>query len=243
LRSWTSSRRRNLAAWRRFWGSYYHYKQIAPQDKQPLPEYLYPCLGDDTVQTPIEPIYFYQDAWGFEKIVSQRPEFHVDVGSHHKFVALLSKVVSVTYVDIRPLSLPLDPLKLVCGSILNMPFKNGSLSSLSSLCVVEHIGLGRYGDPLDPNGSEKAIEELKRVLAPSGHLYLSVPIGDHNMVAFNAGRVFSLEYFMELVKPLMVVEQRFIVDESFQDTYESKPMFRTTGLFELIKPQATGEGV
>lgn len=68
----------------------------------------------------------------------------------------------------------------------------------------------------------------------------NVPIGDHNIVAFNAGRVFSLEYFMELVKPLVVVEQRFIVGKSFQDTYEYSPIFSTTGLFELTKPKASG---
>jgi SAM-dependent methyltransferase len=167
------------------------------------------------VQTPIEPIYFYQDAWGFEKIVSQRPEFHVDVGSHHKFVALLSKVVPVTYVDIRPLSLPLDPLKLVCGSILNMPFKNGSLSSLSSLCVVEHIGLGRYGDPLDWQGTEKAINELKRILAPGGDLYLSIPLDDENIVYFNAHRAFNEEYVVSLFEPLEIVERRYIYGSEF----------------------------
>ncbi len=31
--------------------------------------------------------------------------------------------------------------------------------------VVEHVGLGRYGDPLDPDGDLKAIAELKRVTA------------------------------------------------------------------------------
>jgi hypothetical protein len=45
------------------------------------------------------------------------------------------------------------------GSILALPFESGSIKSLSSLCVVEHIGLGRYGDEIDPFGSESAIKE------------------------------------------------------------------------------------
>jgi SAM-dependent methyltransferase len=228
---------RELSAWRRFWKSYHEYQSLAPIDKQALPEYLYPCLGDDLGETPIEPIYFYQDSWAFEKIVQQAPEAHVDVGSHHKFVALLSKVVPVTMVDIRPLSLPLDSLKFQQGSILDLPYESDSLQSLSSLCVVEHIGLGRYGDPLDPFGSEKAIEELKRVIAPGGYLYLSVPVGDQNIVAFNGGRIFALDYLLELVHPLQMVEQQFIVGNCLQSSYESRSMFGTTGLFILTKTE------
>jgi hypothetical protein len=44
-----------------------------------------------------------------------------------------------------------------------LPFKNNSIECISSLCVLEHIGLGRYGDKLDPFGTEKAIEEIKTI--------------------------------------------------------------------------------
>ena len=234
---------RDLTAWQRFWQSYMRYRQLVPADRQPSLTYLYPCVGDDTAEILIEPTYFYQDAWAFEKIVRQHPVLHIDVGSHHKFVALLSKVVPVTEVDIRHWSLPLETLKFQEGSILKLPFEDHSLHSVSSLCVIEHIGLGRYADPLDPYGSEKAIEELKRVLAPEGRLYLSVPVGDYNVIAFNAGRIFSLDYLLELVHPLVINEQRFIVGKSFQSTYEYKPMFGTTGLFELINLKTTIERI
>ncbi|MCP4246952.1 MAG: DUF268 domain-containing protein [bacterium] len=234
--------RRDRAAWRRFWTSYHAYRGLAPAGWQPEMRHLYPCVGDDTDQTAIEPTYYYQDAWAFEKIVAADPDRHVDVGSHHKFVALLSKVVPVTMVDIRPLSLPLASLKFREGSALALPFESGSLPSVSSLCVIEHIGLGRYGDPLDPEGSEKAIEELKRVLAPGGRLYLSIPLGDRNVVAFNAGRMFSRDYLMELVQPLAVAEQKYIVGTSFQDEYQPRNRFGTTGLFKLVKPDNGTEG-
>src|SRR5450432_3142416 len=97
---------RQAAQWQRFWNSYQEYNRLAPSDQQAASQDLYPALGDDTDQTYIEPIYFYQDTWAFGLIVRQRPQVHVDIGSHHKFVALLSKVVPVTMVDIRPLSLP-----------------------------------------------------------------------------------------------------------------------------------------
>jgi SAM-dependent methyltransferase len=97
-------------------------------------------------------------------------------------------------VDIRPLDLPLETLAFKEGSILNLPFDSDSVESLSSLCVVEHIGLGRYGDLLDPDGTEKAIAELKRVLKPTGNLYISLPLDNKNKVYFNAHRAFSENY-------------------------------------------------
>jgi SAM-dependent methyltransferase len=228
---------RDVLAWRRFWLSYKEYKRLAPPDKQPALDWLFPCIGDDVVETPIEPIYFYQDAWAFERIVQRSPSTHIDVGSHHKFVALLSKVVPVTMVDIRPLSLPLESLQFRRGSILDLPFEDNSVSSLSSLCVVEHIGLGRYGDPLDPHGTEKAIAELKRILAPGGHLCLSVPVSDENVVHFNAGRILAIRYVIQLLEPLQVVNQAYIVGSTLQNQYENRPWFATTALFELKKPQ------
>lgn len=230
VRQATVSWRRDLAAWRRFWHSYRRYKQIAPQDRQPLLEHLYPCLGDDTAVTLIEPVYFYQDAWAFERIVRRQPEFHVDIGSHHRFVALLSKVVPVIMVDIRPLSLPLDTLQFQVGSILDLPFEDNSLPSLSSLCVVEHIGLGRYGDPLDPYGTEKAISELKRVIQPGGDLYLSLPLDDENRIYFNAHRAFKERYLEDLFEPFHILERRYIYGRNFGD--QLKPGFGT-GCYHL----------
>ena len=63
---------------------------IATELQQAKVENLYPCLFDKTAFTEIEPIYFLQDAWAFEKIFRNNPISHVDVGSHHKFVAFLS---------------------------------------------------------------------------------------------------------------------------------------------------------
>lgn len=226
----------NVIAWRRFWRSYNEYKSFAPPHLQPALDLLYPCIDDAETETPIEPTYFYQDTWAFERIVQRRPQEHIDVGSHHLFVALLSKVVPVTMVDIRPLSLPLESLHFRHGSILDLPFKDKSVFSLSSLCVVEHIGLGRYGDPLDPYGTEKAIAELKRILAPGGRLYLSIPVSDENVVHFNAGRIFEMSYLTQLLDPLQIVEQAYIVGRSLQNNFEHRPWFATTALFELKMP-------
>ena len=202
--------KKQLQDWRRFCQSYEDYQKLAPPYKQADSKNFYPCLKDATTETKIEPTYFYQDSWAFEKIVKQSPSSHIDVGSNHKYVALLSKVVPVTMVDIRPLSLSLDSLQFKQGSIVDLPFADSSIDSLSSLCVIEHIGLGRYGDPIDPDGTEKAINELCRVLSSNGNLYLSLPIDDYNKVFFNAHRALSEEYFKGLISPLKIIEKKHI---------------------------------
>lgn len=167
-----------------FMRDYFVFKQI----KNPafLRFELYPCLHDKAETTPIDPTYFYQDTWAAEKIFQNKPCTHVDVGSKVATVGIISKFVPTTMVDIRPLPVTLENLTFKKGSITDLPFEDNSIESLSSLCVVEHIGLGRYGDEIDPLGSEKAISELKRVVASKGHLLISVPVDDKNKIYFNA---------------------------------------------------------
>jgi SAM-dependent methyltransferase len=219
--------------WKRFWEAYRRYRELAPAERKPSTRYLEPCIDDDPRETEIEPIYFYQDSWAFEKIVRQRPPWHVDVGSHHTFVSLLSKVMPVLFVDIRPLSLRLDTLRFQQGSILNLPFRDASLPSVSSLCVIEHIGLGRYGDPLDAFGSEKAIHELKRVVMAGGDLYVSFPIAGENRTYFNAHRAFREEHVLRLLEPFHTVEKRYIYGKDF---LEQSRKGLGTGCYHFRRP-------
>lgn len=47
--------------------------------------------------------------------------------------------------------------------------------------------LGRYGDPLDPDGDLKAMKLVYSMLKPGGLLFLTVPVGpDVVVVAINA---------------------------------------------------------
>lgn len=237
LKEWV----KDLSRWSAFWGSYRAYRSSADSQQMERFEFA-PYIRDRTSETPIDVTYYYQDAWVFERVVLNKPDWHVDVGSYHVMVSLLSKIVPVTMVDIRPLPVELDSLVFRQGSILAMPYADNSIPSLSSICVIEHIGLGRYGDPLDAKGSAKAIDELKRVLAPSGKLYISVPVGDDEITYFNAARVFRMEKLLKMLQPLVVTDQKFIVGESFQDVYRAMPRWGTTALLELTKMPADSPG-
>lgn len=195
---------------------------------------LVPCMLDRTASTPLEPTYFYQDSWAAGKIFELRPEHHYDVGSSAMTVGIISQFVPTTMVDIRPIELELANLSFQQGSIVELPFPDDSLASLSSLCVVEHIGLGRYGDPLDPWGSEKAIRELKRVLQPGGNLFISIPIDGECRIYFNAHRAFTRDYVMELLNGFELVEEKYIYGTTLCGTYEGARGFGT-GLFHVRK--------
>ena len=107
------------------------------------------------------------------------------------FIAHLLVFMPVTVVDVRPLTTDVTGLEFVRGDATSLDsWADDSVPSISSLHAVEHFGLGRYGDRLDPNGASRAMGALARVLAPGGQLYFSVPIGAER-VEFNAQRVFA----------------------------------------------------
>jgi SAM-dependent methyltransferase len=181
---------------------------------------LLPALTDKTSTTPTDPIYFYQDAWAASKIFALRPTHHYDVGSAAKTIGILSQFVPITMIDIRPLELVLPRLHFMEGSIVNLPIPTNSVQSISSLCVVEHIGLGRYGDPIDSYGSEKAITELKRVCAIGGHLLFSVPVDATGTVYFNAHRAFTPEYIKEQFQNFELLDEQYIYGKILQSQYQ-----------------------
>lgn len=209
------------------------FNRLANEEAQAKREHWHPFLYDKLENTEIEPVYFYQDAWAFERIINEKPKEHLDIGSHHKFVALLSKTVSLSMIDIRPLSLKLDSIKFIRGNLLDLPFDNETVDSLSSLCVIEHIGLGRYGDKLDPKGSEKAFYEIARVISPGGNFYFSVPIEEISTTYFNAHRSFTeTDLFEKYLYQFDVLDSKYIQGNNFMD---EKPFGFSIGCYHLKK--------
>jgi SAM-dependent methyltransferase len=147
--------------------------------------------------------------------VKLQPEEHVDISSSLYFVALGSAVVRMRHLDYRPPALLLDNLQCEAGDLTQLPFAADSVPSLSCMHVIEHIGLGRYGDPLDPLGDVKAGAELTRVLAPGGTLLFVTPVGRARIV-FNGHRIYSFEMVKALFSGLELREWALIPDDATQ---------------------------
>ena len=127
---------------------------------------VYPCLNDRQAHQSAHGLYFYQDCWAARQVFRENPEWGVDVGSTVLLVGILSQFVPWYSIDIRPVRCELDGLKCKAGSVLNLPFSNDEVPCLTTMCVLEHIGLGRYGDPLNPTGTYDAVREIRRVIRP-----------------------------------------------------------------------------
>lgn len=173
-----------------FFVDYMKYKKRSKENVSFLN--IYPCLHDKNSQSQSgKGEYFYQDVWAVREIVKSGVKKHIDIGSRiDGFAAFLSCFINVDYIDIRKPECKLKNFNEIEGSILSLPYDDSAIESLSSLHVLEHIGLGRYGDPIDPNGTEKAVKEMSRVLKKGGKLYIGVPCGTAR-VEYNANRVFD----------------------------------------------------
>lgn len=186
------------------------YRRIPGAESILLSE-TYPQVYERSPGHSIDAHYYYANGWALRRILSENPDLHVDLASQAIFSNALGASLPVVYLDYRALRVDIN-LDVVQGNVLELPFANGSIKSISCLHVVEHIGLGRYGDQLDPEGTRKAIRELARVTAVGGTLLVAVPVGRHR-VCFNAHRVFSPKYLPDLIPDLILDEFSAVSDE------------------------------
>jgi hypothetical protein len=90
-----------------------------------------------------------------------------------------------------------------------------------SLSTYEHSGLGRYGDPIDPDGDLLAMNELKKIVAPEGLAFVAVPVG-REAVFFNLHRVYGRERLKRLHEGWGILESFGFDESNFEDVDGSK---------------------
>jgi len=140
--------------------------------------------------------YFHQDLLVAQFIHQNNPERHLDVGSRiDGFVAHVAAFRPIEIFDIRPVSDGIHPnISFIQKDFMTEPDRedvdSARVDSVSCLHTIEHFGLGRYGDTIDPNGHLRGFQNLVRMLRTGGMLYVSFPIGRKNEIHFNAHRVF-----------------------------------------------------
>lgn len=137
--------------------------------------------------------YFHQDLLVAQYVFDRDPKNHVDIGSRiDGFVAHLASFRDVTVLDIRPNpEIGHSRIRFEVYDVMNPEPRWKELAdSVSCLNAIEHFGLGRYGDNLNPEGHKLGFQNLVNMLTKTGKLYISFPIGKENTVYFNAHRVF-----------------------------------------------------
>src|SRR5581483_11340609 len=201
----------------RYFHEYRRFKALLQQtgDSFPMTK-LYPCPFDrvqDSGETTSQ--YLLQDLYVANRVYMNNPRRHVDVGSRiDGFVTHVASFRELEVFDVRPLSPPPFHVTFTRADLTSTAFGfDEYCDSVSCLHALEHFGLGRYGDPLDADGHKKGLHNLWRMLEHGGTLYLSVPIGPQR-IEFNAHRVFSDPYLLELFRDRFVVVGFSLIDDS-----------------------------
>lgn len=223
-------------------------KKLAPQQPDfPIIDY-YPVLTDRYVESGnLTHHYFDQDLTMAQRIFQNKPTQHVDIGSRiDGFVAHVATFRPIELFDIRPLNRPISNVTFRQVDFMQLPDELIEYTdSISSLHVIEHFGLGRYGDPLDVNGHLKALDNIYRVLKPGGRFYFSTPVSTRQGIVFNAHRVFRVDYLVRLFEQRYAIDNFWLIDDS--NTLRSGLNYHSEaarqsfgcsfgcGMFELVK--------
>lgn len=145
--------------------------------------------------------YFWQDLLVARKIFEAKPTRHVDVGSRvDGLVAHVASFRQVEVFDVRPIHRAIPGVLFKQADLMDpVEELRGCCDSLSCLHALEHFGLGRYGDPVDPGGFERGFQSLAGLLGPGGVFYLSFPVGQ-GRVEFNSHRVVDPRHVLDCAK-------------------------------------------
>ncbi|MCR2045717.1 DUF268 domain-containing protein [Acetatifactor muris] len=186
--------------------------------------------------------YFAQDIWGGKKIYQNNPKEHYDIGSRlDGFIAHLLIFREVNYIDIRPLPFDIPNLHFIQSDATQLEqFKDNSVESISSFHALEHFGLGRYGDEIDPAAYRKVIKNMQRIIKPGGHIYIGVPVGPSNKLIFNAHRIFAIKTIIRLfhkmtLQDIAIVKDQNAYAESIKECEYDNVGEYWCGLFEFVK--------
>ena len=175
-----------------------------------------PCLHDRYEEGGVtKSEYFWQDLLVARWIFAANPLRHVDIGSRvDGFVAHVASFRDIEVFDLRPISKQIPGVVFKQADLMrsdSLPdASQGYCDSLSCLHALEHFGLGRYGDSIDPLGHVRGIANMAELLQPGGTFYLSTPIGLER-VEFNANWVFNPNRIIQVAKSQGLILQRLII--------------------------------
>lgn len=170
--------------------------------------YMWPIITDKYAPAGTVGNYFLQDLWAAKLIIGSGVKEHFDIGSRlDGFIAhLLAADVNVTMIDVRDFPTKVEHLNTIVDDATSLhQIEDESIKSMSALCSLEHFGLGRYGDPVDPEACFKCFANIQNKLRKGGKLYISLPIGKER-VEFNAHRVFFVSTVIECFSLLQLEE-------------------------------------
>eukprot|EP00299_Pterocystis_sp_00344_P004216 c15092_g1_i1.p1 GENE.c15092_g1_i1~~c15092_g1_i1.p1 ORF type:complete len:177 (-),score=42.95 c15092_g1_i1:39-569(-) len=129
-------------------------------------------------------------------------------------VALSLEAHHVTVFEYNPLTFTHPNITTVtlANARANWDHFKGKFDVVVSMSSFDHDGLGRYNDPIDPNGDLRAMNEVKQLLTPNGILVLSLPVAT-DILVWNMMRIYGKVRLPMILEGWTVVD-RFGWDEN-----------------------------
>lgn len=118
-------------------------------------------------------------------------------------ISLASRGFRVLGLDFNPYPFRHPNFRAIRGDAMRCPFSTGSFGAVLAISVIEHLGLGHYGDPAAAAGDRIAVQEIARLLRPRGRAVITVPFGVTRTDDFQ--RVYDPPRLAALLAPLRVV--------------------------------------
>ncbi len=181
---------------------------------------FFPILYDysDSAGT-VKGHYFHQDIRVSSLIYQNKPPNHLDIGGRiDGFISNISIFMKVDVLDIRKLNINKKNINFIEGDIMSNDFNlNKKYKSVSCLHTLEHFGLGRYGDKIDPKGYLTGFKNIYDLLDNDASLYISFPISNISRTEFNAHRIFKVKDILKWIDYLNIDDLKLISFDLIDD--------------------------
>ena len=141
----------------------------------------------------------------------------------------VSQVTTMEYNRLTYGNESISNIKTVAGPNFDEIFLNSNkYGVIVSISSIEHDGLGRYGDPLNPDADLAIMRRLQSLLKPDGLFFIAVPIGP-DVTVYNLHRRYGTVRLPMLLSGWTVADKLPWFDEkmtaaaNWRQTYE--PIF------------------
>ncbi len=159
--------------------------------------------------------------------------------SYSTIVPMLLRLSGVQILSLDPVNRPNVSkygVRYLQGDCMHSGLGDASVDVVTIISTLEHVGLGRWGDPLAADGDVQAMQEARRVLVPGGHVVLTIPYG-YPTVVYNLHRIYDAGRLERLLDGLEVAVARYSLNGhlcSQQDAEGKRATIHIPGYYEEI---------
>ena len=114
------------------------------------------------------------------------------MGGRHSSTSWCFKLLTVEFGEIKSEH---PQIETMVPKKFTERFLNGEIEQFDfgvSFSSLEHDGLGRYGDVLNPIGDLQTMAKMLSVIKPGGFFFIGFPLREKDEIAFNAHRYYGV---------------------------------------------------